>query len=261
VLFSWWRRRRRTKLRAEPFPPAWLEVLQELPLYRRLNEDDQAELRGHLQVFLAEKSFEGCGGQTIDDQVRVTIGAQACLLLLHRETEYYPGLSSILVYPTTYQASHEELGPGGVVTEGTSHRHGESWTRGEVVLAWDSVQGGAQLLSDGENVTLHEFAHQLDQEDGRADGAPILASRSAYGPWAQVLSHGYEELKTAVERGRRDTIDSYGATNPAEFFAVITEAFFERPRQLRRKHPELYEQLARFYRQDPAEQDPSKARD
>jgi len=260
MLFSWWRRRRRAQLRAQPFPAAWLEVLETLPLYRRLDEADQAELRGHLQVFLAEKTFEGCGGQAIDDRVRVTIGAQACLLLLHRETDYFPDLGSILVYPSGYQAAHEEVGPGGVVTEGTSHRLGESWTRGAVVLAWDSVLGGAARLNDGENVTLHEFAHQLDQEDGEADGAPILATRSAYGPWAEVLGHDYEQLQAAVQRGRRSLIDAYGATNPAEFFAVATEVFFERPRRLKRKHPELYEQLRDFYRQDPAEQRVSKAR-
>lgn len=128
------------------------------------------------------------------------------------------------------------------------------------MLAWDAVQGGAQLLSDGDNVTLHEFAHQLDQEDGDADGAPILAARSAYGPWAKVLGHDYQQLQAAVERGRRDVIDAYGTTDPAEFFAVVTEVFFERPRQLKRKHPELYEQLRDFYRQDPAEQSPSRAR-
>ena len=188
MLFSWLRRRRRAKVRARPFPPTWLSIIVELPLYRRLSDADQAELRGDLLVFLDEKRFEGCGGLEINDRVRVTIGAQACLLLLHRETEYYPDLSSILVYPASYESPVEEVGPDGVVTEGVSHRLGESWTRGEVVLAWGSVQGGAQLLTDGMNVTLHEFAHQLDQEDGAADGAPILAARSAYGAWAKVLA-------------------------------------------------------------------------
>lgn len=247
-------------MRARPFSPAWLEILGKLPLYRRLSAEDQAELRGHLAVFLDEKRFEGCGGLEVDDRVRVTIGAQACLLLLHRKTDYYPDLGSILVYPTSYESPAEHVGPDGVVTQGTSRRLGESWTRGEVVLAWDSVKGGAELVTDGLNVTLHEFAHQIDQEDGAADGAPILATRSAYGPWAKVLSHDYESLQAAVERGRRDVIDAYGATNPAEFFAVITEAFFERPRRLRRKHPELYEQLSGFYCQDPAEQSPSRLR-
>lgn len=252
MLFSWLRKRRRTKVRARPFPSAWLEVLAGLPLYERLEPADQAELRGHVLVFLDEKEFEGCAGQEITDEIRVTVAAHACLLLLHRETEYYPDLSSILIYPHAYEATHQEELPGGVISEGPSVRLGESWTRGSVVLAWDAVQAGFYDVRDGENVVIHEFAHQLDQEDGRADGAPILESRSRYAPWARVLSEEYERLQERVAEGRRTFIDDYGATNPAEFFAVVTEAFFERPKTLQRKHPELYEQLRLYYAQDPA---------
>jgi len=226
--------------------------LETLPLYRRLSEADQEELRGHVLVFLSEKRFEGCDGLEITDAIRVTVAAHACLLLLHRETDCYPDLSSILIYPHAYETHQEQLLPGGIVAEGPSVRLGESWLRGEVVLAWDAVEAGFRDVRDGQNVVLHEFAHQLDQEDGRADGAPVLESRARYAPWARILSKEYERLQQAVEAGRRTDLDAYGATNPAEFFAVVSEAFFERPRKLQRKHPDLYAQLSDFYAQDPA---------
>lgn len=251
-MFGWWRRRRRAKVRARPFPPAWLEALETLPLYQRLEPTDQAELRGHVLVFLDEKQFEGCDGLEVTERMRVTIAAHACLLLLHRETDYYPELSSILIYPHAYQSTQQRVGPDGIVSEGEQVRLGESWLRGEVVLAWDAVEAGFRDARDGHNVILHEFAHQLDQEDGKADGAPVLKSTSRYLPWAKILSAEYEALQDKVAHGRRSDIDAYGATNPAEFFAVISEAFFERPKQLKRKHPDLYEQLRSFYDQDPA---------
>jgi hypothetical protein len=223
-----------------------------VPYLAHLSPPDRDELKGHIQVFLAEKHFEGCGGMQISDEVRVTIAAQACILLLHRQSDYYPGLSSILVYPTTYLVPSEQKGPGGLVSEESQARLGESWTRGEVVLVWDSVLSGAADIHDGHNVVLHEFAHQLDQEDGTSDGAPILPRRSMYVAWARVLGHDFDQLVHDAERHHRTLIDRYGATNPAEFFAVATETFFEKSSQLRAKHPELYAQLRDFYQQDPA---------
>ena len=177
--------------------------------------------------------------------------AQACLLLLHRESHDYPGLDSILVYPHAYLAPTTEVAPGGIVVEGSSARLGESWVRGVVVLSWDDVISGARDRAHGHNVVLHEFAHQLDQEDGRADGAPILEHRGLYTAWARILSGEFERLRREVGAGRPTDIDPYGATNPAEFFAVVTEAFFERPAALKRRHPELYAELELFYKQDP----------
>jgi Mlc titration factor MtfA (ptsG expression regulator) len=137
------------------------------------------------------------------------------------------------------------------VTEREVTTLGQSWTRGNVILAWDAALGGGRDFHDGHNVVLHEFAHQLDQEDGSADGAPPLPSRGLYGPWARVLGAEYESLRGPG----RHVLDEYGGTNPAEFFAVATEAFFEKPRQLRKKHPQLYEQLKAYYQQDPAQWD------
>lgn len=226
-----------------------------VPMVARLPLDDRLELVGHVQVFLAEKRFEGCGGLTITDEVRVTIAAQACVLLLHRETDYYPNLVSILVYPTTYLVREGRRTPEGLVAEGTEARLGESWARDVVVLAWDHVLSGAADIHDGHNVVLHEFAHQLDQENSAGSGAPTLPRRSMYVAWARVLGHDFDRLVRDVEHHHRTLIDRYGATNPGEFFAVVTETFFEKPRQLRTRHPELYDLFKTFYRQDPAELD------
>ena len=253
-MFGFFKRRRRERLRLMPMPPGALRTLEaKVALYRRLPAGDRAELHGHIQVFLAEKRFEGCGGQGITEEVRLLIAAQACVLLLHRQTEYYPNLVSILVYPTTYLVPGGQSTPDGLVAEGTQARLGESWARDVVVLAWDSVLSGAADIHDGHNVVLHEFAHQLDQESGVGDGAPVLPRRSMYVAWARVLGHDFDQLVRDTAHHHRTLIDRYGATNPAEFFAVATETFFEKPRQLRSKHPELYLQLQQFYRQNPAE--------
>jgi len=241
------RRARRKRLAALPFPSDWREIIERnVPLYRRLPEALKAQLHGLVQVFLAEKRFEGCGGLEITDEIKVTIAAQACMLLLNREPTYFPKLGTILVYPDTYVAKSISS-DGHIVSDEDSTRLGESWQNGPVVLAWNSVTGGTSNVHDARNVVLHEFAHQLDQEDGTADGAPILAERSRYVAWARVLGSEYE----AMQRRRRSVMDRYGATNPAEFFAVATETFFEKPRQMQKRHPELYSELRDYYRLDP----------
>ena len=247
------KRKRREKLKAQPFPPEWLKTLErDVPYYKLLSPEDQAELQGHIQVFIHEKNFEGLGGLEMTDEIRVAIAAQACILLLHRDTDYYPDLMSILVYPHHYFAKAEHHNPDGTVTEGYETRLGESWQRGQVVLSWNDVLKGASCIHDGRNVVFHEFAHQLDGETGTTDGAPALERRSMYIAWARVLSTEYDKLIQDLENHRRTLIDAYGATNPAEFFAVITETFFEMPTAMKRRHPELYEQLKLFYKQDPA---------
>jgi MtfA peptidase len=252
LMFGLFKRRRRERLRAVPLPPAWLQIIEKnCPFYHRLSEADRRELRGHIQVFLAEKYFEGCGGLQVTDEIKVTIAAQACRLLLHRDTDYYRRLITILVYPSAYVARAVEPIGGGVVLEGEVCRLGEAWRDGVVVLSWDAVRADVTDIHDGHNVVLHEFAHQLDQEDGVADGAPILDRRSRYVAWARVLGAEYEQLRRDIERGHMSVLDEYGATNPAEFFAVATECFFEKPAQMKKKHPELYEELKEYYRQDP----------
>ena len=247
------KRRRRRRLKDQPFPRQWAAILERnVPCYRALPPDDQRELQGHIQVFLDEKRFEGCAGLEITDEIRVTVAAQACMLLLHRQSDYYPRMKTIFVYPQGYLTRSVATGAGGIVTETDGLRLGESWYRGPVVLSWDDARKGAADARDGHNVVFHEFAHQLDSETGEHDGAPVLPRRSMYIAWARVLGGDYRRLIDDIARDRKTALRAYGATDPAEFFAVATEAFFEKPRALRRRHPSLYEQLRGFYRQDPA---------
>lgn len=247
------KRRRRRRLREQPFPPAWRGIVERnVPCFRTLPPEDQRELLGHVQVFLAEKRYEGCGGLEISDEIRVTIAAHACRLLLHRDTDYFAKTGTILVYPSRYFVEAERRLPSGVVAEGPAVRHGESWYRGPVVLAWDDVLRLAAGLPRGRNVVLHEFAHQLDSESGAMEGAPALPKRAMYAAWGRVFQRDYDQLVEAAQHGRPSVLDYYGATSPAEFFAVATEVFFEQPAALRSRHRELYEQLALYYRQAPA---------
>ncbi len=227
-------------------------LVRNVPNYGRLSEADRSELKGHVQVFLAEKRFEGAGGLTITDEIRVTIAAHACVLLLHRTTDYYPGLYTIIVYPGAYVAERTVRESMGIVTERTETRLGESTPRGALVLSWDAVESAASDVGDCRNVVLHEFAHQLDAEDGSVEGAPVLSDRSRYVAWARILGREYERLRRDALRGRSTVLDRYGATSPAEFFAVATECFFTRPDLLKATHPELYAELRGYYRQDPA---------
>ena len=249
------RERRRRRLRARPFPKTWLKLIQHhLVFFRRLSAEDRSELLGHVQVFLAEKRFEGCGGFAITDEVRVTIAAQACLLLLHRRTDYFPQLLTILVYPLTYTAEETRQVGEHLWEEGTVSRLGETGRRmGSLVLSWGAVKHAAADPSDGKNVVLHEFAHQLDFENDAADGVPGLATREQQLAWADVMRSEYESLRAADESGVPTLLDTYGATNPTEFFAVSVEAFFEQPRALRAHHPKLYAELRTYFHQDPVE--------
>jgi len=249
-LFRSWRRER---LRALPLPAEWERIIERnVSIYCRLSPQDRRELLGHTQVLLAEKHFEGCGGLELTDEIRVTVAAQAGILLLHRETDYYPMLTSILIYPSAYVVEGERPVGGGIWEEGEQVRLGHtSRTLGALVVAWDDALRGARTPDDGRNVVLHEFAHQLDYEDHVVDGTPVL-ERSQYASWARVLSAEFEMLRQEADNARPTLIDQYGAKNPAEFFAVLTELFFECPMVFRDKHAALYRELKSFYRQDPA---------
>ncbi len=246
------RKRRREQLRMAPFPTDWLIIIKRnIQIYRYLCEADRKELHGHILIFLDEKKFEGCGGLQINDEIKVTIAAQACILLLHRKTNYFHILKSILVYPSAYVAHESRPMGNGLVAEGESVRLGESWHSGAIVLSWDDVLCGAADIHDGHNVVFHEFAHQLDHDSGESHESPVMKRRSMYIAWARVLGNEYAKLRKDTEQGHRTVMDKYGATNPAEFFAVATECFFEKPVQLKRKHPELYEEFMIYYQQDP----------
>jgi Mlc titration factor MtfA (ptsG expression regulator) len=247
------RKKRRARLKRQQFPPEWLTIVKRnVPYYSYLPNDAQNELQGLILIFLEEKEFEGCDGLKITDEIRLIIAAQACILLLGRETDIYPTLRSILVYPHGYVAPIRHRQPDGTIVEGVQPRLGESWSRGNVVLSWDDVRKGASDIHDGHNLVFHEFAHQLDNESGAAEGVPELPKRSMYIAWARVLGREYETLIHNVEMHRPTLLDQYGANNPAEFFAVATECFFEKAFELKRLHPQLYETLQSFFQQDPA---------
>ena len=244
---------RRAVLNAKPLAPEYLQILKtQYPLYSRLPEELQRKLDGHIQVFLDEKDIIGRGEFVVTDTVRLLIAAQACTLLLNRPGNYYPGFRTILVYPDTYVASSTQH-DGLLQVTSTSSRAGESWHRGPIVLAWEHVLQGALDSRDGHNVVMHEFAHKLDEENAAMDGLPLLPTAEQYQQWSQVLSAEFAVQQRKLANGDDDVIDSYGATSPAEFFAVVTETFFEKPHQLQRHHPKLYEQFKQCYLLNPLE--------
>ncbi len=237
---------------ARPLPEAWRAILlRNVPIYQNMSGDLQHQLQRLVQQFLFEKKFVGCADLEIDDEMRVTIAGQACLLLLNRRTRVYPSLHTILVYPSAFLVPRKQVDEAGVVTEARQDLLGESWGDGRVILAWDHVRRGAHDWTDGQNVVLHEFAHQLDSESGSNNGAPYLGSASNYRSWSEVLARDFASLQTDAMYRQQSVMDHYGATNPAEFFAVATETFFEKPHQLAERHPELYTEFFKFYRVDP----------
>ena len=245
-------RKRRARLRNQPPPDGLEEVLsRRLGLYELLPDELREELHGHVNVFLSEKKFMGVGGQEITPEVRYTVAGTACMLLLNREAGYFPGFSSIVVYPDTYEAVQVEY-DGVMETRKRSRRAGESWHRGPVVLSWKNVLHGAANAGDGYNVVLHEFAHKLDEENSGTNGQPILNDLDHYGEWAKVLGREYREFADRVSRRKNKVMDEYGLTSPAEFFAVATESFFEKAASMRKRLPDLYEQLRKYYTVDPA---------
>ena len=247
------KRRRRGTLERTPLGESERAVVaRNLVVYDLLSEDDRRELEGKTQVLLAEKSFEGCGGLELTDEHRLTIAAHGALLLLHRDTDYYPVLDSVLVYPTAFLAPVRH--PVGAVAaiETEEERLGESWNAGSLVLSWEDALADIADPDGGISVLIHEFAHQLDEENTTGEGVPTLGSRAEYKEWHEVFSREYEAHCEDVDSGRRTLLDEYAAESPAEFFAVTSEAFFLLPLDLRMRHPDLYRRLAEYYRQDPA---------
>lgn len=247
------RKKKRRQLREQPFPGEWDAMLRRnFPLYLRLSDEDRDELQGHIHVFLDEKKFEGCGGLELTDEMRVTIAAQACLLLLHRETDYFPVMTSVFVYPSLFFAEVAEEDEAGVVTEFQEDRSGEAWDYGPVVLSWEDALVGASGEEGGYNSVIHEFVHQLDLENGAADGVPRLEGSERYAEWERVFAEAYERFERRLDAGRPTVLDEYGAEGPDEFFAVAAEHFFQTPSELREESPELYDQLKLYFKQDPA---------
>ncbi len=248
------RDRNRRRLIAHPFPAEWSALLSaKWRLYDRLPPEIRDQLHGCIHVLLAEKRFEACGGlPEMTDEMRVLIAAQAALLLVGRpedEHQFYPDLVSILLYPGSFRDRGRRT--FSLREEEGEVRLGESWTSGSVILSWHSVKRGAAGDHDGLNVVFHEFAHQIDQADGDPDGAPVFDDPEDAARWSAVFQNHYDDLIDDLEQGGNPLLDEYGATEPAEFFAVSTETFFERPREMKREMPGLYDELAAFYGLDP----------
>lgn len=235
-----------------PLSAAWTEILERnLPLYRRMPARLRKELDGHVSVLLGEKRFYGCGGQEMTDEIRITIAGHASLLLLnHPHPDYFPDFTSILVYPDTYVVDEISY-DGEIEIRERVARAGESWHRGPVILSWQDIVEGIADAS-GMNVVLHEFAHKLDEQNGETEGLPVLGDPAHYAEWARVLSREFARLEACVESGGAGLLDDYALTSPAEFFAVATEVFFEKAEEMQRLLPDLYAQLSRYYRVDPA---------
>jgi Mlc titration factor MtfA (ptsG expression regulator) len=249
TLLRLWRWQRATR---RAFPAAWRSIVRRrVPLARELPAAQQLLLKKHIQVLLADVPFIGCAGLEVSDEMRVTIAAQAAFLLLGRGGSF-GNLREVLVYPGHFVVPRNEVGAGGVVHEARDVLAGQSWQRGQVIVAWDAVRDGAADPHDGANVVMHEFAHQLDQDTGAANGAPYVGRGALQQAWARVMNQEFDALRASLARAEPSLIDPYAATSPAEFFAVTTELFFERPQALAAERPALYEQLKRCYRLDPA---------
>ena len=243
---------RRAKCFRTPLPDGWPALLEaRVPLYRQLPAGLRTQLHGHMQVLLHEKQFIGCNDLVVDDEMRAVITAQASLLLLNRSTDYFADFTSILIYPESFVVPivHRD---GALETHDEEIRSGESWQRGPLLLSWIDTVHGTTLAGDGHNVVLHEFAHKLDEENGAMDGVPALGNDAQQRDWIDVLGREFDLLRLRARNVTDGVLDDYGASSPAEFFAVATEAFFERGAALSARHARLYETLRAYYQVDPA---------
>jgi Mlc titration factor MtfA (ptsG expression regulator) len=256
MVFSWFIDRRRKKLIQEPFPPGWEDIiLRNVAHYRMLDNAERTHLCELTRVFVAEKDWEGCGGLELTDEIRVTISAQACLLLLGLPHNYYQNIETIIVYPSTVVPPQRRLGVFETTLVPVEDPHpiiGQAFQKGPVIIIWDAALHGGRHPELGHNVVYHEFAHKLDMLDGAADGTPPLRDRSEYRDWVKTCSREYLRLKHDAEHGKKSFLNAYGATSEAEFFAVATEQFFDQPLLMVKSAPDLYRVLKDYYRQDPA---------
>ncbi len=245
------RQRHLQTLFSTPLDSHHIEILESnMALYTSLPQDLQSQLHGLIQIFLDDKTFISRGIE-ITDEIKLTIAGNACLLLLQSKTKVFPGFTSILVYPDTYVA-HQTTHDGSLQTIETSRRAGESWMRGPIVLSWGDVLRGSTDAKDGHNVVIHEFAHKLDEQTGNMDGLPLLREQSHYADWSTTLGAEYISLQERAKRGKNRVMDTYGTVSPPEFFAVATESFFEKSDQMKKRLPDLYQQLKTFYNVDPS---------
>lgn len=251
-----WQAWRRDRVQSRAFPASWRKVLRRrVSLVQRLPVPLQLQLKKHMQVFIAEKSFIGCAGLKVTEEMRVVIAAQACLLLLNRSASYFDNVRQILLYPGAFVVNRASTDDAGVQQESRQALAGESWSQGQIILSWQDTLEGAANATDGHNVVIHEFAHHLDQENGAAQGAPPPAASDPQHNarrWARVFGQAYARLQQQARTGQQGLLNHYGASDPAEFFAVVSEVFFEQGAALAQEYPALYAELSGYYKVDPA---------
>jgi len=256
-MFHWFIDRRRKKLTQTPFPSLWEDIIRRNVVHYCMLEDAQrAHLRALIQVFIAEKNWEGAGGLELTDEIRVAISAQACLLVLGLPHNYYRNVESIIIYPSTVVSPLRRPGFFENTFAPVELDHpiiGQAFQQGPVIIIWDAALRGGRHPESGHNVIYHEFAHKLDMLDGGADGTPPLRDRDEYRDWILICSREYLRLKHDTEKGKKSFLNAYGAISEAEFFAVATEQFFDQPRLMIEHAPDLYRVLQEYYRQDPSE--------
>jgi len=251
MIFSWFRKRRRRKLLAKPFPHDWHAVLERnVQHYGRLDSHEQLKLCDDLRILVAEKTWIGIDDLIVTDEMKVTVAAQASLLLLHIDHDYFARTDEIILHPTSYQTA-QRYGRAGMIVDASPDVLGQAYYRGPVVLSWASALAGGRDEDDGRNLVLHEFAHKLDMADDSSDGTPVLNNRGQYKKWVEVMTQAFNQLCDRTDRRKATLLDKYGSTNEAEFFACVTECFFEKPKKLREKHRDLYDVLREYYKQDP----------
>lgn len=252
LLDTFYRWREQRLLRRNRIPSVlWKKVIEDSLRHFQLHQQELDRLHELSSLFLIRKTINGAGGLEVDDYMRVVIASQACLLILELDLDYYDGWIEVIVYPDSFIVTREERDEIGVVHKRRSVLGGEAWGRGPLILSWKGVQPGAHIHGQGSNVILHEFAHKLDMFDGYADGTPPMHPDMKLQVWIKTFTDAFEDLRQNIEKHRRTSIDPYAAESPAEFFAVVSEEFFELPVRLHQHHPGIYEQLRLFYRQDP----------
>lgn len=244
-----WRRRRILKRIRIP-EDTWREAFSYLTFLRELSNEELERLRELATLFLHEKAIEGAAGLSLTEAMRLTIALQACLPILNLGLDWYAGWTSVIVYPTGFIPDREYTDETGIVHAERHALSGESWLRGPVILSWEDVVPAD--ASDGYNLVIHEFAHKLDMLDGVANGLPPLHRGMSVSAWAEAFSQAYADFRATVDRDEETAIDPYGAEDPGEFFAVLSELFFTSPSVIQQTYPAVYHQLSAFYRQDPA---------
>jgi len=249
-----WLERLRTLyvLRRHPVPhKVWEQVLDQGAIFNRLSAVERAHLRELTTLFLHRKTLVGAHELSVSQPMAVTIAAQACLLVLKLGLRYFDGWSQVTIYPGAFKVARNDVDQVGLVSLQARSLSGESWLRGPVILSWDDVARELDSPHAGHSVVVHEFAHKLDMRNGRANGMPPLHADMVRTDWTQVFSTAFDHLQQRLAHHHRPAINDYAATDPAEFFAVVSELFFTTPQTLRTEYPAVYDQLVLFYRQDP----------